>query len=202
MGIFSFFQKPKPDEAARSIAEKFVIASLFYAKEVKHDNNQQSANAGAEVAYLLLHLLDREIFAQLSKSRRGVFFDSISQNVIASYSKAVLRPETPPNLLFETAKQMQDTLNSRQITYSRCRSLLGEPFPGIGSMAFAFCFFVRRALGQPTRMDADDILAGEKNISDADEANFPNAETAYRGAEWIGATLKTLRMQDEVKYLR
>ena len=170
--------------------------------ELEHQDNQQSANAGAEVAYLLLHLLDREIFAQLSPSQSGVYFDSIAPNVITSYAKAVLRPETPPHLLFETAKQMQDTLNSRQITYSRCRSLLGEPFPGIGSMAFAFCFFVRRALGQPTQMDVDDILAGEKNISDADQGNFPNPETAFHEAVWIGSTLKALRIYDDVKNLK
>lgn len=201
MGIFSFFRKPKPEEAARTIVEKFVFASLLYGKELAHHDNQQSANAGVEVAYLLLHLLDREICARLGTSRRDVLFDSISQNVIASYASAVLRPETPPDLLFEAAKQMQDTLNLRQITYSRCSSLLGEAFPGIGSMVFAFCFFVRRALGQTTRTDVDDILAGEKTISESDQCNFPDVETALRGAVWIGSTLKTLRMQDDVKYL-
>lgn len=199
MGILSFFRKPKPDEAARSIVEKFVWASLLYRKELAHPDDKRSADAGAEVAYLLLHLLDAEIFARFGASYRDKVFDRIAQNVIAAYTKAVLRPETPPDLLFEAAKQMQDTLNSRQMTYAKCRSLYGEMFPGFGSMVFAFCFFVHRALGQTNRTDVDNILAGEKT---SDLSDFPDSQTVLRGAVWIGSTLKTLRMLDEAKYLR
>ena len=202
MGIFSFLRKPKPEEAARSIVEKFVFASLLYGKEHAHPDNQQSADAGVEVAYLLLHLLDREICARLGTSRRDALFDSIAQNVIASYAKAVLRPETPPDLLFEAAKQMQDTLNLRQMTYARCHSIFGENSSGIGTMVFAFCFFVHRALGRTNRTDVDEILAGEKFNFESDRKDFPDLETNLRSAVWIASTLKALRMQHDAKYLR
>src|SRR3972149_2807465 len=149
MSIFSLFRKP--EVTAQSIGEKLVRASLLYRKELAHSDNNQSADAGVEVAYLVLHLLDREIFVRFGASQRDVLFDPIAQNVIASYAKAALSPETPEAVVFETAKRMQDTLNSRQLTYAKCRSLLGEKFPGIGTMVFAFCFFVHRALGRTNR---------------------------------------------------
>jgi len=205
MGIFSFFRRPTPEEATRSIVEKFVLASLLYSKELAHPDNQQSADAGAEVAYLLLHLLDAEIFARFGTPRRDAIFDSIAQNVIVAYTKSVLRPETPLNLLFEAAKQMQDTLNSRQITYARCRSFLGGEggFPGIGTMVFAFCFFVHRALGRTNRTDVDDILAGEKTIPESDgRSDFPDIETLLYGVAWLGPMIKTIQIQNDTKYLR
>ena len=202
MGILSLFRKPSSEEAARFLVEHIVLASLLYRKELAHPDDQRSADAGVEVAYLLLHLLDRELFGRFGASRREVLFDPIAQAVVARYTKAVLRPETPSDLLFDAAKQMQDTLNERQMTYAKCESLLGDPFPGIGTMVFAFCFFVHRALGRTNRTDVDDILAGDKSkLSQADLSDFPDAEFVFRGAVWIGSILKPLRLQDQAKYL-
>lgn len=201
MGIFSFLQRPKSDEAARAIVRDFVLTSLLYRKEIDHGDDKQSADAGAEVAYLLLHLLDREIFSTFGASKRNQVFDRIAQAVIADYTKAVLRPETPPHMLFEVAKQMQDTLNARQQIYAKCRSLLGDEFPGVGSMAYAFCFFVHRALGRTKRNDINDILVGEMKLSDSDLRDFPGVEAALPAAVWIAIALKNVEMQKHLKYL-
>ena len=208
MSILSFFRKPSSEEAARFLVEQIVLACLLYSKELAESkgmietNDQRSASAGIEVAYLLLHLLDMELFAQVEASRRDALFDPIAQAVIVSYLKAALRPETPTDLKLSAAVQMQETLNERQITYSKCHSVFGDSFPGIGTMIFAFCFFVRRALGQTNRIDFEDILSGDKDkFSEANSGDFPDAKTAFSGAVWIGAALKSLKLQEYAKYL-
>lgn len=201
MSFLSLFRKPTPEETAQSIVDKLVRASLLYRNELAHSDRSQSAAAGIETAYLVLHLLDREIFARFGESR-DILFDPIAQTVIASYAKATLPPETPESVVFGEAKGMQDTLNSRQLTYAKCRSLYGDQFPSTGTMIFAFCFFVHRALGKTNRFNVDEILAGEKKMSESDRKDFPDIESILRGAAWIGSILKSVRIQKDAKDLR
>lgn len=200
MGFFSLFRRQKPEEVYRSIAQKIVLASLRYRQDLSAPNNRLSADAGAEMAYLLLHLVDREAFRLLGASRRGAVFDEISTTVIADYASAVLN--TQQDVRLHVAAQMTNTLNSRQSIYAQCDSLIDGPFPSRGTMVFAFSFFVHRALGHTARTDVGDILTGKRDVSDADLNDFPDLRAELQTAYSVGLTLKALRISDDLKYLK
>lgn len=201
MSLLTIFRRPNSADTARSIGEKIVQASLLYREELARSGSNQAAEAGIEVAYVVLHLLDREIFARFGASQRNTLFDPIAQRVIASYVKATLDPNTSEGLAFEVASRMQDTLNSRSLTYAKCRSVFGDTFPSVGTMVFAFCFFVHRALGRTNRFDVAEILAGERQLSETDLKDFPSVEEILRSAAWIGSILKSSKIQRDAKYL-
>jgi hypothetical protein len=203
MGLFSRFSKPAPEEVYRTVAQKIVAASLSYRLDLPAQNNKLSADVGAEVAYFLLHVVDREAFRLLGVARRDTVFDEIAKIVISDYARAVLTPNTPDDVLLKVAVQLMDTMNSRQSIYAQCKSLLGEPLPGHkGTMLFALCFFIHRALGETNRADVDDILTGERDVDDSDLNDFPDIQVIFETAVRIGTMLTNLRIPDDLKRLK
>jgi len=154
------------------------------------------------MTYLLLHIVDREAFRLLGASLRDLVFDAISKIVIADYSKAVLNPNTPQDELFYVAEQMLIALNSRQLIYSQCTSLFGESFPSKGTMVFAFCFYVHRALGNTDRTDIDDVLIGKRDINDSNINDLPDLPVILQTTISIGATLTALCLSDDLNHLK
>ncbi len=106
MGILSFFRKASHEDIYREIAQKIVLSSLSYRTVLNESNSQLSANAGAEVAYLLLHIVDREAFRVIGSSMRNQIFDEVSKRVISDYSKAILHPDTPKHVSIMILEQM------------------------------------------------------------------------------------------------
>lgn len=203
MGLFTRFSKRAPEEVYRTVAQKIVAASLRYRLDLPAPNNKLSADAGAEVAYFLLHVVDREAFRLLGVSRRDTVFDEIAKIVISDYARAVLTPNTPDDILLKVAVQMMDTMNSRQLIYAQCKSLLGEPLPGHrGTMLFALCFFIHRAFRKTDRADVDDILTGERDVGDSDLNDFPDIQVIFETAVRIGTMLANLRIPDDLKRLK
>lgn len=201
MGLFSLFSKRRPEEVSLSIAKKIVVAALSHRQEISTQNNKLSADAGAEMIYLLLHLVDRQAFSLLGASRRDAIFDEISQIAIADYVSAVLNTNAPQNVLINYAEQMMNTLNSRQSIYTQCESLTGKSFPSKGTMVFAFSFFVHRALGHTERDDVDDILVGKRDLSGSDLDDFPDMSDIMQEAIRVGSRVSALRIQDEIKHM-
>ncbi len=203
MGLFSIFRKRTPEDVYRSVAQKIVLASLRYRQDLSAPNHQLSADAGAEMVYLLLHFVDREAFQLLGTSQRDTVFDEISKIVIADYASSVLITNAPQDALLHVAEQMMNALGSRQSIYAQCDSLVGgEGFPSRGTMVFAFCFFVHRALGNTTRSDVDDILIGKRDLSDSDLDDFPDLRATLHAAIFVGSTLEALRIPNDLKYLK
>jgi hypothetical protein len=153
MVLFSLFRKARPEVVCQSIARKIMLASLVYRKDFIKDSHKAAADAGAEVAYFLLHVLDVQMFDPLGAKAHDAVFDQVAQQVIADYAKAVLRSETPNSEIVRLAVQMLETLNARQLVYSKCPSFMGNGFPSVGLRVFALAFFVHRALGRTVRTD-------------------------------------------------
>ncbi len=202
MGFLSIFRRAIPDNIYREISQKIVISSLAYRSELKEPDNQLSANAGAELAYLLLHIVDREAFRVLGPTKRDEAYDEIAQKVIADYSSAIILPDAPASVSTVIAEHMMDTLNKRQITYGQCGSLINGPFPSKGTLAFAFSHFVHRALGHTNRDDIDDLLAGKRNLLDSDMDAIPDTMSIMRDWIYLGSTLTALELPRSLKKLK
>lgn len=202
MGLYSLFSKRKPEEVYQSIAKKIVAAALSYRQGVSDTNSKLSADAGAEMLYLLLHLVDRQALNLLSVSRRDTIFDEVWKRAIADYIRTVVDSNKPQNVVIDIAKQMMNTLNSRQSIYAQCESLTGKPFPSRGTMVFAFSFFVHRALGRTDRDNVDDILIGKRDFSYSDIDDFPDISDVVKDAIKVGVSVNELQIQDDLKYLK
>lgn len=202
MGLFSVFSKQKPEEVYRSIAQKFVVASLRYRQDISAPNNKVSADAGAEMIYLLLHILDRQVFGQLGASHRDIVFDEVTQIAVEDYASAILNEDAPEDLLISIISQMMSTLSSRQSIYGQCESLTGESWPSKSTIIFAFCFFIHRALGHTVRNDVDDILSGIGELSESDVEDFPDPLETIETAQIAGTLLDVLQIQNDLKQLK
>ena len=98
MGLFSLFRKKKPYEVYQALAQKIVLSSLEFRQDLDASDNEHSADAGAELIYLLLHLLDQRAFAELGASRRDEVFDNILLIVLDDYVSALINAKTPQEL--------------------------------------------------------------------------------------------------------
>ncbi len=70
MGIFSLFRKQKRQVVYQSIAQKIVTASLRY-RDLFTANDEATAEVGAEMAYFLLHVVDRTAFDLYRRAAAG-----------------------------------------------------------------------------------------------------------------------------------
>ena len=202
MGIMSLFRKRSPEDVYQDIASKIVVSSLAYRTELNETNPKLVGDAGAEIAYLLLHLVDRTAFQILGADVRNEIFDTIAQIVIAEYARALLRPTTPSDMVASIGMKMLDDMNDRQSIYSVCQSLTGDPFPSRGTMVFACGYFIHRALGRTDRNDVDEILRGNRDITEDDIDVFPDIEDITKLAIYIGTCAVELRLADSLKKLR
>lgn len=202
MGIFSLFNRKTPDEVYQTLAKKIVVAALRYRQEIDAPDKKRSADAGAEMVYLLIHLLDRQIVSQLGLARRDAIFDEVVQIAIPDYAGAVLNANASSDVLTGIAEHMFETLNARQALYRECQSFAGESFPGKGTILFAFSFFVHRALGNTERTDVEGILTGENELTDDDLDAFPDPEEIMDATTSVGAIAGALGLDKELKHLR
>jgi len=202
MGIMSLFHKINPDEIYKEIANKIVLASLAYRREIDESNPQLTAYAGAEIAYLLLHLVDRAAFQVLGPARRDNIFDAIAKIVIDDYARAILRPTTPTEKIVSTGRRMLKDMNDRQSVYAACDSLTGEFGSHRGTMVFACGYFIHRALKRTSRTDVQDILCGQRNIEKSELGDFPGLEDDLKLNIYIVAHATELRLEDVLKKLK
>jgi len=202
MGLFSLFSKKKPEEVYKSIAQKIVVATLQYRQDIPAPNNKVSADAAEELIYLLLHLVDRQAFGLLGADRRNAIFDEVSQIVVADYTGAVLSANAPQDIILHKAELMMNIMTLRQSIYAQCESFTGEPYPGKGTMVFAFCFFVHRALGHTDREDVTDLLTGKRDLAESDLNDFPEPPEIMDAAITVGSVASELRILDDLKHLK
>lgn len=202
MGLLSFFRK-KPEAVIESITERTVAGAIAAQSVLSELNENRAPYVGAEVAHLFMQLIDRQLFSELGPSRRNVIYEEIANKVVASYT---LKAFSPIHLHISPqgiAVKMMDTLNSRQETYSRCSSLLGDQFPGPGSMAFALSFFIHQVLGHTTRGNVGEILSGNKPIPDGEMNSFPGIEEILRTTMYVGSAYKEVGIKKgEFRHLR
>lgn len=203
MGILSFFRKPIPEEIYEEIASRIILSSFQYRSDLCEDNNKLSADAGAEFAYLLLHIVDRAAFELFGPKRSEEILEEISKIVIVDYCKSALVPETPKAVVSDMAVRMFNDINKRQLIYSRCTSVIGTPFPASkGTMVFALGYFVHFALQRTSRTDVDEILCGQKDIAKDDLKDFPDFEQTTTLAIHVGTSIGAIGIKDLLKKLR
>lgn len=178
MRIFNLFCKQNPEDLYELITKDIVLSSLRYREHIETTNNQYSADAGAEIAYFLLHMLDRQLLKDVGAETRDKIFDKIAIKVLADYIGAALKPETPTDLILQLGTIMLDTLNERQRIYSNCKCLMVKGILGAakGSIVFALSFYIHRALRKTDRNNVDRILLGQKNIDISELDDFPDFE--------------------------
>lgn len=179
MSLFSFFRKLSPEDIYDELSLKIISLSLMFPGSVNFiqeidTTNVQKANSGIEIAYLLLHILDRQAFKILGPIGRDKVIDEVAKRVLSRYCKTVLRKDTPLTLMQDWACHKLSTFNERTILYHKCKSVLGEENPwASGTMVFALSFYIHKALGRTDRDDVDDILCGERNLEKSDMRDFP-----------------------------
>ena len=195
MGLFSLSRQRKLEKFCQAMAQKIVLAA-------HSPDNNSSTDAEAEIVYLLLHLVDRQVISQLGVSRRDTVFDEVARITITTHTRAVLQADASQDELMIKVEKMMSTLKSRQSIYFQCKSLFGESSPNNGTIVFALSFFVYRALGHTDRNDADDILAGRRDISDSDMGDFPEPPEIMAAARAVESIIDALQLASDLKHLR
>ena len=202
MSFFGFFKKTDPVDVLRGLRQSLVISALTYRTTLNEPNDQKSSNAAAELLFLLLHLADISMFTLLGPKKRDLYFDHLTLEAIRDYSAASLKQETPDDIKSGISDFLLQRFNSRQITYAKCKSMMGDQFPGAGSTVFAFSFFVFRALDQTSREEFDEILAGNARLTESDQKDFPSPRTIFKNAIFVGSAAKEVDIARHVRKLR
>lgn len=194
-GLFSLSRQRKPEEFCQAMAQKIVLAA-------QAPDNNPSPEAEAEIVYLLLHLVDRQVLSQLGAFRRDTVFDEVARITLTAYTRTVLHADASEDDILNKAEKMMSTLKSRQSIYTQCKSLVGESSPHNGTIVFALSFFVYRALGHTDRNDVDDILTGRRDISDSDMGDFPEPPEIMAAARAVESIIDALQLASDLKHLR
>lgn len=189
--LFPVFGKRKLEQGYQALAQKIVLAALAPDKKI-------SADAGAEIVYLLLHLVHQQAFKQLGVAQRDTVLAEVSRIAVTGYASAVLDVTAPADACMRDARQMTSTLKSRRSVYSQCASLFGESFPGNGTMVFALSFFVYKAMGHTDRNDVDDILTGKRDIGDSELEDFPKPPEIMAAARAVESIVDELQIPHDL----
>jgi hypothetical protein len=142
------------------------------------------------------------MFALLSQQKRDLYLDNLTLDAIRDYSASSLKQAASDEIKSAVVDDLLRRFNSRQVTYAKCKSLMGSDFPGAGSKVFAFSFFVFRALDQTRREQFDEILAGKAPIAQSDLKDFPSLETIIKNAVFVGSTVKEIDFDRHIRKLR
>lgn len=201
MGLMSLFTNSSPEQVCQKIASEIVVSALDYRLELDETNPRIAGHAAVEIAYLLLHLVDREAFKVLGPAGRNDIFDKISKIVISDYARALFKPTTSSNSVTSVSRKMFDDMNDRQSIYGACQALTGDPWPSRGTMIFACDYFIYRALEQTDRTDVDGVLRGEQDVTEANHDAFPDMDHTMTLAVYILNCMSKLRIPEKLRKL-
>jgi len=202
MSIFSLFKQETPEDIYQKLAANIVASALNFREGLSPPYDNSTTTAGAELLYFLVHILDRDAFTVLKVEQRDKLIDEVSIIAIKGYARAVFSSESPYDSVSKISSQMISVLNSRQVIYAKCDSIMGDNFPSKGTMVFALCFYVKKALGFTDRDDVDGILTGEQEIHDTDVKDFPEIESILEIAVGVGDYVQYLQMPRYLKKLK
>lgn len=203
MSFFSSFKKATPADVYQEIAQKIVSVALQYRATVLGVDNLRSTNAGAEVVYFLLHMVDRVAFEMLGPRKRDEIIDELTVITIQEYCKAIFVPTTPQPVVLERAGAMVSIMNERQHIYGQVKTLAGNgPAPSAGTLVFAVSYYIHQALRRTSTKDVTEILCGRRKVTMDEIAEFPDPFESMRVAVFVAETLKALRIDESLKKLR
>ncbi|MDB3967381.1 hypothetical protein N9399_06485 [Porticoccaceae bacterium] len=202
MGLFGLFSRKKPDEVYQSIAKKIVLSSLQFRHKLDSRDNKCLADAGAELIYLLLNLLDQTAFSELGASDRDEVFDNVFLIVLDDYVSAIVSVDMPSEFQDAIKEEMIKDMNARQSIYCKCDSFSGSPLPSKGTVIFAFSFYLHKALGNTDITDVDDILIGNREIGDSEFDGFPAYTEVLENMISVTSIYEALKISKELKHLK
>ncbi len=202
MGLLDLFRKIPPDQTLFRLRHIAVIGAITFRTHTEEKNNQLSSNAGAELLYFLLHIVDTAMHQCLQPTKRAEYFDVLTLDAIRNYANAMLTENAPEELKASVKETMLRRFNARQMTYSHCTSLAGEVLPTPGSKMFAFSFLVHRALGRTDRVKFDGILAGTEKIKESEFSDFPGVENIVSWSTFAGGKIIDLDLPRAIRALR
>ena len=197
MGFLSFFVKKKPTEVYELLAQKIVTSADDFRDQFDILDNKTSVDVGAEMIYFLLHLLDMTAFEKLGNEGRNQVFDNVLLFILDDYLNTMARIDAE-----QIKNEMIKEMNARQIIYSQCDSLGGNPWPSRGSMIFAFSFYIYRSLGNTKRDDVDEILIGNQDLVDEDMEDFQSIAHNLENMSLVSLILEDINMPKLLGYLK
>ncbi len=202
MSIFDLFRKKPPAETLLELRHVAVLASLKFRQHTNESNDQLSANAGAELLYFLLHVVDTVMHQTLPPQKRAEYFDFLTLDAIRHYADAMLSQKTPDDLRASVKETMLRRFNTRQMTYARCTSLAGDQLPTPGSKMFALAFLVHRALGRTDRDRFADILSGTERIKESEFGDFPEVGDIVLWSAFAAGSIQDMKLPKSVRSLK
>jgi len=202
MSIFNIFRKKPPTQTLLELRHVAVLASLTFREHTNESNHELSANAGAELLYFLLHITDTFMHQHLTPVQRASYFDALTLDSISSYADAMLSEKTPRDLRASAKEMMLRRFNSRQRTYSRCKSFNGNGFPSAGSKLFALAFLAHRALGRTERVQFDQVLAGNEPIGESELPDFPTVPDIVLWSAFATGSIEDMKLKRAVRALK
>jgi len=202
MNLLDLFRRKTPEQSLFELRNIAVIGALSFRTHTDEKNNQLSANAGAELLYFILHIIDVAMHQGLQPNKRADYFNFLTIDAIRNYANAILTADALEELQASVKETMLRRFNSRQLTYSRCTSIAGEILPSPGSKMFALSFFVHRALGRTDRVRFDDILAGTEKIKESEFSDFPGVENTLLWSAFAAGIIKAIKLPSAIRSLR
>lgn len=187
MGLFSLFKKD-PDKIYYALAYNIVESAKIYKEQVNAPSYSASSNAGAELIYLLMHILDRESFAILGAAKRDNVFDEVLQRVVDI------------NGLVDSDSLLSN-LDARQELYGQIDTVFSDGFPSKGSVIFAFCFYAHKACQKTFRKDLDEVLLGRQDVDDSNVNDFPDIEETINISIFVSTVISELDIPKHLKDL-
>jgi len=203
MGIFSLFQKRTPEDVYDELAHQIVHSALNYRTTLDTSSSSQATYAGTEVAFFLLHILDRHAFQMLGPIVRDKVVDGVTVRVVSRYCNSVFKKSAAQNATDKFTRQMFKNFADRQALYSKCSSVFPEDmFAFKGTVIFALSFYIHRELGLTNRDDVDDILCGKRNLADSDMHDFPLIDRILIAATYFGNVLTSWQLNKSLECLK
>lgn len=196
------FKKKNPEDIYLLLAHHITYPSLLYGKELETEDNKKRADAGEEMLYFFLYVLDVYAFKILGEKKRDEVFDKVYERAIYDYCTATLKDETPKELVTQLLFEMIDKLNERQSNYSKCNSILGEGFSSRGTAVFALSFFIHKALGKTKRSDVKSIFEGKRDLKKEDLKDFPDSDFVLKLVMFVGNVIKESNFPKLLKRLK
>lgn len=201
MGLLSFFTNSSPEAVYQKLAKDVVFFALYHRSRFGETNPRLTADASAEIVYLLLHLVDQHAFKILGPTKRNEVFDRVAELAIYEYSSSLFKKSTTSNVVDTHVRIMYNNLDQRQVTYSYCKTLTGDPWPSRGTKIFACSYFTHKALERTDRADVDAVLRGEQDVSEDNMDAFPDMDDILIFAQSIIGYIEKSRIPQRLNRL-
>jgi hypothetical protein len=116
--MFPFLKRTTPESLALAFGREITnIAVEFRSFIPESISSKSAASAGAEVGFLLLHILDRKAFKVLGPDRRNTLVDQAVFSFNYNYAKDVLNDKAPEEFIVKYTASLANLHYARGRVY-------------------------------------------------------------------------------------